>query len=210
MNSRLDYYIKKIELDFEKISESRKIILIQLTNYLLSKGKNKQNTNLIFICTHNSRRSHLAQIWAATGISYYGLKNIRTFSGGTSITEFNKRAINVLKKVGYNINNPTGNNPHYRVSFSKNIRPLECFSKKYDSLFNPRKKFAIIMTCSNAEKSCPFIPKAEERIFLPYNDPKLFDGTSDEEKYYEKSCEKIAIEMLFVMKSLKENNGVFF
>jgi len=205
MNSRLDSYIKKLELDFEKISESRKTRLLQLNNYLLHKLKNRQKTNLIFICTHNSRRSHLAQIWAATSINYYKLKNIKTFSGGTSITEFNKRVINILRKIGYKINNPIGNNPHYRVSFSKNISAAECFSKKYDSPFNPSKNFATIMTCSNAEKTCPLIPEAEETIFLPYNDPKLFDGTKEEKKSYEKSCEKIGTEMLFVMKSFQEN-----
>jgi len=210
MNTKLDWYIKEIESDFQKISESRKVILLQLNNYLLRKYKKREKINLIFICTHNSSRSHLAQIWASAGINYYGLNSIKTFSGGTSITEFNKRVINILRKVGYKINNLTGNNPHYRVSFSKNIRSLECFSKKYDSLFNPNKNFATIMTCSNANESCPFIPKAEERIFLPYDDPKLFDGTIGEEKYYEKTCKKIATEMLFVMKTFQKNRGVIF
>ena len=186
MNSKLESYIKKIELDFEKICESRKEILIQLKKYLLYKYKKRHKANLIFICTHNSRRSHFAQIWLATSISYYNLKNINTFSGGTSVTEFNKRAIVILKKIGYNINNQNGNNPTYKVSFSKKISPLKCFSKKYDSSFNPNKNFAAIMTCSDAEKTCPFIPRAEERILLPYDDPKIFDGTNYEEEYYKK------------------------
>lgn len=204
MNSKLESYIKKIELDFEKICESRKEILIQLKKYLLYKYKKRHKANLIFICTHNSRRSHFAQIWLATSISYYNLKNINTFSGGTSVTEFNKRAIVILKKIGYNINNQNGNNPAYKVSFSKKISPLKCFSKKYDSSFNPNKNFAAIMTCSDAEKTCPFIPRAEERILLPYDDPKIFDGTNYEEEYYKKSCRKIATEMLFLMSEFQK------
>ena len=204
MNSKLDFYIKKIETDFEKISETRKEILIELKNYLWYKYKKRQKANLIFICTQNSRRSHFAQIWLATGISYYSLKNINTFSGGTSVTEFNKTAITILKKIGYNINSPTGNNPIYRVSFSKNISSLKCFSKKYNSSFNPNENFVVIMTCSDAEKTCPFIPRAEDRILLPYDDPKIFDGTNYEEEYYEKSCKKIATEMLFSMSEFQK------
>ena len=204
MYSRLESYIKNIESNFKNISQKRKNILIQLNNYLLHKYKNKQTANLIFICTENSRRSHFAQIWAATSISYYRLNDINSFSGGTKISELNKRAINVLRKAGFKITNPAGDKPVYKISFSKKINPLECFSKKYDSSFNPNEYFAAIMICSDAEKTCPYIPKAEARIFLPYNDPKIFDGTNLEEKYYKETCEKIAIEMLFVMKNIKK------
>ena len=207
MYSRLGSYLKKIESNVENISQKRKNILIQLNNYLLHKYKNKQTANLIFICTENSRRSHFAQIWAATIISHYRLKDINSFSGGTKISELNKRAINVLRKVGFKITNPTGDNSVYKISFSKKINPLECFSKKYDSSFNPNENFATIMTCSDAEKTCPYIPKAEARIFLPYKDPKIFDGTNLEEKYYKETCEKIAIEMLFVMKNIKKGQA---
>ena len=100
MYSRLESYIKKIESNFKNISQKRKNILIQLNNYLLHKYTNKQTANLIFICTENSRRSHFAQIWAP--IKYYRLKDINCFSGGTKISELNKRAINQKSRIQNN------------------------------------------------------------------------------------------------------------
>tara|TARA_B100000029_G_scaffold514982_1_gene619921 strand:- start:2220 stop:2858 length:639 start_codon:yes stop_codon:yes gene_type:complete len=204
MNSALYQYINYIKSDFKKINKSRKAKLFELSSYLIHKNKTRGQANLTFICTHNSRRSHLAQIWAATSASYYGLNNIFTYSGGTMVTRFNDRVIKTLKKNGFVINNPDGHNPHYLVSFSDRNRPLECFSKKYDSPFNPKKNFAAIMTCSNADSTCPYIPESEERILIPYDDPKVYDGTKSEEEFYQKSCKEIATEMLFCMKIVDE------
>ena len=60
------------------------------------------------------------------------------------------------------------------------------------------------MTCSHADENCPFIPGAEIRIPVRYDDPKAFDGTDlMEAKYLERSKE-IATEMLYVFSKIRK------
>lgn len=54
------------------------------------------------------------------------------------------------------------------------------------------------MTCSQADIDCPFIAGAEKRIALPYDDPKLADGSDQQDEVYEESSLKIATEMFYV------------
>lgn len=56
---------------FETISTERKTVLQPLVDVIQSKINHNQTLNLNFICTHNSRRSHLAQIWVKTAAAYY-------------------------------------------------------------------------------------------------------------------------------------------
>jgi len=49
--------------NFNSISFNRKTVLQPLIDYIQSKVKNNLSINLNFICTHNSRRSQLAQVW---------------------------------------------------------------------------------------------------------------------------------------------------
>ncbi len=67
----LDLTITNVLNEFHLIPASRKKELELLRDFILKK---KGKTNLIFICTHNSRRSHLAQIWAQIASNYYNLK----------------------------------------------------------------------------------------------------------------------------------------
>ena len=100
-NPELMKYCKKLENDFSNINPERKESLKNISGYIIDKINNQQSANLIFICTHNSRRSHFGQIWAHTAAFYYSIKNIHTFSGGTEATAFNINAINALKRVGF-------------------------------------------------------------------------------------------------------------
>ena len=77
------------------------------------------------------------------------------------------------------------------------------FSKKFDSNFNPNSDFAAILTCSSADKECPYIANAKARIPVTYDDPKAFDGTPQQvEKYMERSLH-IATELKFVFSTIK-------
>lgn len=53
-----------LTFDFTKIATERKKNLLPLVDFIQNKVTNKQAVMLNFICTHNSRRSHLAQVWA--------------------------------------------------------------------------------------------------------------------------------------------------
>ena len=79
---------------------------------------------------------------------------------------------------------------------------VEAFSKKFDHSINPNRDFAAIMTCSEADKNCPFIPGAALRIPIRYQDPKVYDGTPQASEQYEATAQLIAKEMLYVFSQI--------
>jgi arsenate reductase (thioredoxin) len=204
MYPELNQYIEGIQSEMDKIPADRKKELQKLALYIETKKKSGEAANLVFICTHNSRRSHMSQLWAATAADYYGVSdNIFTFSGGTETTAFNPRAVAAMERAGFIVENPGGDNPHYQVKFADNGPKMACFSKVYDDKFNPQENFVAIMTCSEADKNCPFIPGASLRSPIKYEDPKDFDGTPQEQAAYDERCLQIATEMFFLMSKVK-------
>lgn len=196
-------YCDELISEFKLIPENRKQLLEKISEYILLKRKENKEINLVYICTHNSRRSHFGQIWANVAANFYGIKNVHTFSGGTEATTFNINAINSLTRVGFNINTINEEkNATYHVFYDDNETPSVCFSKTYDDAANPQKEFAAIMTCSDAEENCPFIPGVELRIGTTYDDPKTFDNTAQQDAKYDERCKQIALETLYVFSKL--------
>lgn len=192
--------------EFGEIPDERKQLLQQLADYVRTRVDAGQPARLTFICTHNSRRSHLAQIWAQTAAAHYGVPHVATFSGGTEATAFNPRAVAALKRAGFDVPDPAaGPNPRYRVSFSKDAEPLECFSKVYADAPNPAGDFCAVMTCSDADENCPMVAGAAGRFAISYEDPKAFDGTEQEAEKYDERCRQIAREMLYLMSRVQAN-----
>lgn len=192
-------------LDFTSISPERKVILQPLIDFIQSKVTANQDIRLNFICTHNSRRSHLSQIWAQTAAAYYNIKNVFCYSGGTEATALFPMVAQTLTNTGFQIKTLSeGNNPVYSVKYNENDHPLICFSKTYDDAFNPQSDFAAILTCSSADNGCPFISGAEKRIPVTFEDPKAFDNTPQQtEKYQERSIQ-IATELFYVFSQIKK------
>lgn len=200
----LEKYINEVKNNYSNIDENRKNELLVLSNYISQKLLNNNIVNLIFICTHNSRRSHISQIWAAKAAEYYGINNVNCYSGGTEATAFNPRAVKAMKKAGFEIEIvKDGDNPLYSVKVSDNLI-IRAFSKTYDDDFIPKNNFTAVMTCSHADENCPYIPGAENRISITYDDPKDFDDTPQEEEKYDERCFEIAVEMFYVMKNVKK------
>lgn len=188
--------------NFNEIPAERKEILENISTYIKGKTANKETVNLVYVCTHNSRRSHLGQVWAATAANYYGVKNIKTFSGGTEATAFNPNAIKALVSAGFDVKKISeSNNPVYEVYFAED-ECTTCFSKVYNDNKNPLQNFAAIMTCSDAEENCPFIPGCDLRIGTTYNDPKAFDNTVLQDEKYTERSNQIAMECLYVFSKL--------
>jgi len=199
LNSPLQKYVAERTAEFDLISDERKQELARIAAYVRRQIEAAQPARLTFICTHNSRRSHFAQIWAATAAEQYGVKGVETFSGGTEATAFNPRAVDALRRAGFDIPQPTGrNNPRYQVRFHPSAQPMECFSKVYDAEPNPAADYCAVMTCSQADQNCPIVQGASLRIALPFDDPKAFDDTAEETAKYDERCRQIAREMLFV------------
>src|SRR5690606_8686823 len=96
------------------ISKERKVLLQPLIDYIQQKVNNKTVINLNFICTHNSRRSHLTQIWAQVAASYFDIRNVHCYSGGTEETAMFPMVVKTLLKQGFNVFQLSeNNNPVY-------------------------------------------------------------------------------------------------
>ncbi|CAI9673282.1 MULTISPECIES: low molecular weight phosphatase family protein [Elizabethkingia] len=186
------------------INEERKNVLWPLIGYIQKKINDKQRININFICTHNSRRSHLSQIWAQAAASYFNIPGVHCYSGGTEETALFPKIIETLKIQGFNILKISdGNNPVYAIKYSANTPPVIGFSKKYDNPFNPEDSYAAVMTCSQADEGCPFIAGAEVRIPITFEDPKKSDNTPEQTQVYAERSLQITAEMLYVFSSIK-------
>ena len=197
--------ITQIEkLDTSSISKERKVILDPLIQFIQSKKIAEEDIRINFICTHNSRRSHLSQVWAQTLAAYYKIKNTFSYSGGTQATALFPMAASALVAAGFQIKKLSEEkNPVYSIKNGDNNLPIIGFSKTYDDTFNPASNFAAILTCSSADKGCPFISGAEQRIPITFEDPKAFDNTPQQkEKYIERSLQ-IATELNYVFSQIK-------
>ena len=194
-------YIDK--LDSKSISQERKKVLQSLIDFVQERKSQNKPILLNFICTHNSRRSHLAQVWAQTLATYYNVNNVACYSGGTEATAVFPMVLQVLKKTGFEMAIlSAGENPVCGIKYAKNADPIIGFSKKYDDIFNPQSEFAAIMTCSQADDGCPFVAGADERIVITYQDPKISDGTPEQEKIYSARSMQIATEMKYVFSQI--------
>ncbi len=200
MKDKIKQYCTTLSASFELISMERKANLEQISTYVRNELMENKNANLVYVCTHNSRRSHFGQIWAQVAADFYGIKKINTFSAGTERTALHPNAIEALKELGFEVNADKKDeiNPNYHVEYGGE-KEIVCYSKTIDEVgINAKEKFIAIMTCSDAEENCPYIPQAELKIATTYEDPKKYDGTPIQlEKYLERS-EQIARECLYV------------
>jgi len=201
MFNTIEKYCQERMQEFNKISDERKAQLTILSEYLTKKYAKNTIPKVIVICTHNSRRSHLGQIWLAVGADFFGLSSLATFSGGTEATAFNPRAVGTLKRLGFDIHtkDETVSNPNYHIKWSNEMQPYVAFSTRYDEAPNPQNDFAAIMVCTDADEKCPIVLGMDLRLSLPFEDPKAFDDTDLESQKYDERCLQIAREFLFVL-----------
>ena len=192
----INTFIEK--LDILEISKERLEILEPIVNHISEEIKVNKRINLNFICTHNSRRSHLSQVWAQTIAKFYN-GNVYCFSGGTEVTAMFPSSGIALEDAGFIVKKMTDSkNPIYSISSDENALPIIGFSKRYDDDFNPENDFTAILTCSSADKDCPYIPGANKRIALTYEDPKAFDNTPQQREMYFVRSKQIATEMKYI------------
>lgn len=205
LNTNIIETIKKLEKQTNKIDKQRKTKINELANLVVDQLNKNSKVNLVFICTHNSRRSHISHLWAIASSVYFGVPNIFCYSAGTEVTAFNPRAIKALQKVGFIFEKlDESSNPKYNCIISETLPSIVCFSKRYDDNSIPQEKFIAVMVCSDADQNCPYIPSAEYRFSLNYEDPKKFDNTSGEEKEYFNTVELIGRELVYLFKTVKQ------
>jgi arsenate reductase (thioredoxin) len=196
----LEKFFSELKSGSEQICADRKTLLNDLAELILRRLNLQGFAQITFICTHNSRRSHLAQILAQTAACYFGIARVTCFSGGTEATACNPRTVQALRRAGFSVVDSTGgSNPRYWVQFSDEQRPLEAWSKVYDQDGNPSEKFIAVMTCSHADQNCPLAPGAADRFSLTYVDPKSSDDSPAEAETYDRRLREIGSEMFYLM-----------
>jgi arsenate reductase len=196
--------------EFDQIPAERKTQLKTLALYVQKRIQVSQPARLTFICTHNSRRSHISQIWAVAAARYYGVDSVEAFSGGTEATAFNPRAVAALRRAGLNIakieggdNIKDAKNARYEVRFLDAGDPLICYSKVYDEVPNPKQDFCAVMCCSQADMNCPTVKGSSLRVALPYEDPKVADNLPEEAMTYDARCQEICREMAYLFSQVE-------
>ncbi|CAI8434778.1 MAG: Protein ArsC [Flavobacterium sp. SCGC AAA160-P02] len=186
------------------INEVRKKLLLKIAHKISdSYVFYNHQININFICTHNSRRSQLGQVWTFFASHYFDL-NINALSGGTEVTEFHKNTCKTLKDAGFifTIKEFSHLNPMYEISFNGAKKSLIGFSKMYDHSIN-KTPYLVLTTCNNADENCPLIPEAIHRFHLPYKDPKHSDDSPNQEATYLQTNKEVAAEMYFLYNEVK-------
>lgn len=194
----------KTALKKVKLEDDRKELLLKIADKIADELEISGLVNLNFICTHNSRRSQLAQTWGFFAASFFNL-HIKSYSGGTEVTAFYRNTVKTLQKVGFSfqLKDFSHQNPKYVISFDGSKKSITGFSKRYDHPENKQPFFAIT-TCNSADAKCPFIPEALQRFHLPFVDPKFSDGTEAADAEYLKTNIQIAAEMYFIFSEVKK------
>ena len=111
--------------------------------------------SVLFVCTHNSARSQLAEA-LLRGIfgDFY-----QVFSAGTSPTSLNIFVKSILAEMGYD--------------WSK-------YKSKHVDNFLDQDINIIATVCDSAKEVCPFFPGAKKYLHKSFRDPNTFTGTNDE------------------------------
>jgi protein-tyrosine-phosphatase len=202
---QLQIYIEASLRMFEQITDRRRSRLDVLTRYVEQCVAAEARARLTFICTHNSRRSQMAQIWAQTAAAWFRIPKVETYSGGTETTAFEPRAVAAMKRAGFRITaTDESSNTVYRVQFDRDAPTMEAYSKVFSEDPNPTSKFCAVMTCASADRNCPLVPGVDLRVAIPYDDPKESDGTDQETAAYDERCRQISFEMLHLFSRVKK------
>lgn len=202
MNPVLRTLIQNLEK--RPIDAERKQHLLSMAQRISAELTTNQEVSLNFICTHNSRRSHLSQVWAQCAADFLGVDGVQCFSAGTEATAVYPQVIETLKQQGFAVEIMTNtDNPIYVIKHEENGVPTVAFSKAIGDSFNPTDHFMAIMTCTQADVECPIVPGATARFSLPFEDPKIFDDSPQKVQAYRMRSEQIGSEMLFLFSQIK-------
>lgn len=111
---------------------------------------------ILFICTHNSARSQMAEGL----LRNLGGDHFEAFSAGTEATYVRPLAIRVMGEIGIDIS-------------KQHSKTLERYlNEPFD---------AVITVCDSAAEACPFFPGAVRRIHWSFEDPSKATGDEAEQ-----------------------------
>ena len=157
---------------------------------VINENLNKTRS-IVFLCTHNSRRSQICEVWGKVFAEIYR-KKININSAGAFKTVVHSQVYESIVKCGLIVNNKK------EIFFDK--KKFKLNSKTTDSI--TMKNFIAVMTCSDAEKSCPHDPKSIRNIKMFFNDPRIYDETDKMSREYLKTTTYIAEELNYIFKNI--------
>lgn len=115
----------------------------------------KEKKKVLFLCTHNSARSQMAEAF----LRELYPEEYEAYSAGTQKTQINPYVIQVMEEIGIDMDK----------QYSKNAK--EMTGEEY---------YYIITVCDKAKGNCPFFPKGVIYMHKNFPDPSSFEGNEKE------------------------------
>ena len=205
-NEKLHALIQSFEEQALSITEERKSSLEAMAQIISEELTSNQHLDIVIICTHNSRRSQVGELWIRTLVKYFSIENVHAFSGGTEATALHPNMAQAIITTGWKMlhENNQSSNPTYHISIAGE-ESQKMFSKKYDDAFNPEKDYLAILVCEEAAEACPIVIGAKHRFPLPYSDPKAFDDTEKQNEKYLECVSLIGTEFFYCFSKVKNH-----
>jgi arsenate reductase len=117
----------------------------------------EQKRNVLFLCTHNSSRSQMAEGWAR-----HLLKGrFEFYSAGTAPTRVDPHAIQVMAEAGVDIS----------VHYAKSLHDIQGIDFDY-----------VVTVCDQAREQCPYFPARVAVFHQDFDDPPLLAGQAKDEQ----------------------------
>lgn len=203
LNKKLMSYVTEVITEFDKIDINRRAKLTAIGTHIMNEKKRNGKVDILFVCTHNSRRSHMAHAWLETAVHFYGINDVTAYSGGLEATDFHTNAIGALERAGYGIKKLGKPDPVQKYQMANGVKKSIFYSKKYTDIPDLKPNFTAILLCADADKSCPIVDGTKARFAIPFEDPRYYDNTPSAEFQYDASVREIAREIFFLMESVK-------
>lgn len=110
---------------------------------------------VLFICTHNSARSQMAE----SLVNHFYSDRFQAYSAGTQPGEVNPYAVRVMQEIGVDISKGQ----------SKSLDP-----------FLGQTIHLVVTVCDQAREACPFFPGAAAYAHKGFRDPSRAEGSDQE------------------------------
>ena len=202
MYPTLATYLAERRTEYAQIDNERARRWLPLVNYLDEQLAVGLPARINYICTHNSRRSQLAQAWTTLIAHALHWDNVTAFSGGTEVTAVPAALFRTLESAGWRVDTPEAGSSVVRYG-DQTKQSFRLWSKRYDDATNPTTDFAAVLVCAEADEACPVVPGTVLRLPLPFTDPKAADGTARAAATYAARSRDICRELLFAFDQVK-------
>jgi len=124
---------------------------LTLTGY----GEPMEKRRVLFVCTHNSARSQMAEAM----LNHWGGDKFEAFSAGTEATGIRPETIQVMEEIDIDLS-------------SHRSKTIEEFRGHAFEWF--------ITVCDEAQQNCPVLPGVDNVGHWSIEDPSAAEGTPDE------------------------------